>query len=289
MLRSAPVRAGVVAVAVAMAALPGASRPASASGTAATVNGESISVDEFEDTVADVAEAGFIQLTGDGDLVGGDEARAVLGEMISNAALRQALEADGVDPDEGAGAADPSRPDLLNDGERYRALLGETGAFDLSAVQEEYESTASANGMMCAVVMLPADEDAAEDAEAALDDGGDFADVAAELGIQVGGLGGGATQACAPTDGLSPEIVDPLTEALGSVEVGEATDAFEIQGSLIIAMAPPFDEVSSQLAGDLVETAVAGVVAAAEVTVDPRYGRWDAATQRVVPLATPAS
>jgi hypothetical protein len=287
--RSAHVRRGLVVASLAVAAVTGGSRPASASGTAATVNGESISVDEFQDTVSDVAAAGFIQLTEGGALVGGDEARAVLGEMITNLALRQQLEADGIDPDQGADEADPSQPDLLNDSERYRQLLGETGAYDLSAVEEEYESTGGANGLLCAVVMLPADEATAEEASAALADGGEFSDVAADLGIQIGGLGGGEAQPCAPTDGLDPQVLDPLAEALDAVEVGEATEAFEIQGSQVIAMAPPFDDVSSALAGDVVEAAVDDVVAAAVVTVDPRYGRWDAAAQRIVTLATPAT
>jgi hypothetical protein len=279
----------VVGVALAMAAVPGGSSTASASGTAANVNGESISVDDFEDTVTDVADAGFIQLTADGGLVGGEEARAVLGEMITNLALRQHLEAEGVDPDEGADEADPGQPDLLSDGERYRQLLSETGAFDLSAIEEEYTATGGANGMLCAVVMLPVDEATAEQVTEALADGGEFNDVATELGIQVGGLGGGAAQPCSSTAGLNPAVLDPLTEALGAVEVGEPTDVFEVQGSQVIAMAPPFEDVSSALAGDLVEAAVDEVLAAADVTVDPRYGRWDAATQRVVTLSTPAS
>ena len=288
-LRSVRVRAGVVGVALAMAAVPGGSSTASASGTAATVNGESISVDDFQDTVTDVAEGGFIQLTADGGLVGGEEARAVLGEMITNVALRQQLEAAGIDPDEGADEADAGQPQLLSDGERYRQLLGETGAVDLTAIEEEYTATGGANGMLCVVVMLPGDEATAEEAAAALADGGEFTDVATELGIQVGGLGGGAAQPCASTEGLNPTVLDPLTEALGAVDIGEPTDVFEVQGSQVIAMAPPFDAVSSALAGDLVETAVDEVLAAADVTVDPRYGRWDAATQRVVTLSTPAS
>ena len=44
------------------------------------------------------------------------------------------------------------------DSERYRQLLGETGAFDLTAIEEEYTATGGANGMLCVVVMLPGDE-----------------------------------------------------------------------------------------------------------------------------------
>jgi len=286
-------RTGVVLAALAAVVGAGGSSPASASGTAATVNGHTISVDDFTDTMQEIAAAGYIQLSGDGALATGDQARLVLGEMISNEVLRQSLEAAGVDPGadapEGTDAGAASQPALLTDGQRYRDLLGQTGAFDLSELQEEYEASGEANGQVCAVVMLPADGDAADEAVAALAEGGDFTDVAADLGVQVGGVGGSADAPCGAVDSISSDVLDPLREAIADVGVGEPTDVVEIQGSPIIAYAPPFDEVSTTLAGDLVQAAVDDLLRSADVSVDPRYGRWDSASGRVVPLSTPVA
>jgi hypothetical protein len=268
-------------LAVGVLAGPGGGRPAVASDAAATVNGVAISVDDLTDTLEALGATGSVS---------GDDARSVLTQMISNEAVRQALEAAGVDPDSGAEADDPAAPAIVADRDRYVALLGETGAVDTEAVRDEYEQTGSAGGLLCLRLFVVTDVEAGEEAMDQLDDGAAFADVAVENDPTFATTGGSVTgdpnQLCFDPTGLT-EAAAPIVDAVSEAGAEQPVGPIETEIATVIAIAPPFDEVSGELDDDLVGPVIADIVANADVSVAPRYGRWDSATSTVVPLGQP--
>ena len=74
-----------------------------------------------------------------------------------------------------------TRPAVIADRSRYAELLGETGAFDVDAAARASTSRRrSAGGLMCLRLFVVEDVDAGDEAMDDLDDGAEFADVAAE-------------------------------------------------------------------------------------------------------------
>ena len=55
----------------------------------------------------------------------------------------------------------------------------------------------------------------------------------------------------------------------------------------VIAVIPPFDDVRSQFADAAFGPAIEEMLADAEISIDPRYGRWDSSTGSVVALDEP--
>lgn len=124
----------------------------------------------------------------------------------------------------------------------------------------------------------------------AYESGATFADVAAEFsndpdiaasGGELAAIIGGE---CVPPDSLNPDLVGLLTD----IPVGSMV-LQEFSGGLLILQLKPFAELAAdsqqQVASSLVTDAdLAAVFEDAEITVDPRYGRWDAATFSVVPM-----
>lgn len=274
---------------IALAALllgPGSSRPAAAADSPAiaddsivSVNGESVSADELEDLLEEWGVTG--------PTIPGVETRNLLTELIRTEALRQMVERRGLDPGERADAGSAQDPGFLRDQARYEALLA-----DLDDVRAEYEENAGvAAGQICLQFIGFADGDAAEEAMSEIDEGGDFDEVGAaadESYAERGGfLGQSAAQPCLPSDGPIAEE-DALLDAVAEVPVGDAAGPIEItEDFFVIARAAPFDSVASAFAAGTADAEVAEFLADADVTVDPRYGRWDAETQSVVPLGEP--
>ena len=81
----------LVVAAAAVVAGPASVEPAAAADDAATVNDASISVDEFEEFVAALADAGLTDFAADesSSTVGGDPGRAALSLLVTNEAQRQ--------------------------------------------------------------------------------------------------------------------------------------------------------------------------------------------------------
>jgi hypothetical protein len=272
-------------VAVAIAVAPAGSQPVTAAGgDVATVNGQGISQDDFEATIEDLQERqGAVT-----DTITGEQARVVIREMVVNEVLRQRLVAEGIDPE--AGELDDSTAVVLAERTHYQELLAEAGVLDLDAVQAEYEETGEAGGLLCLRLFVVADTDAGDEAMERLDDGEEFADVAADYDEQfaasAGSITGEPTQPCIDPTELT-EAAAPIVEALLDAGIGTPVGPIETEVATVIAVIPPFDEVRGQFEDAAFGPAIEEMVAEADVTIDPRYGRWDAAGATVVALDEP--
>jgi hypothetical protein len=76
-------------------------------------------------------------------------------------------------------------------------------------------------------------------------------------------------------------------DAVADVGAGKPAGPVDTEIGTVIVIAPPFDEVSDALDDELLAGALAGIIAEADVQIDPRYGRWDAAAGSVVALGQP--
>ena len=147
---------------------------------------------------------------------------------------------------------------------------------------------------MCVRHIVVESEAAAAEVLEDVQDGADFAELAAEVSIepaaaQTGGaLQGDDGSACIPL-AQAQGAVDPLlvAGAAGAVP-GSPTGPVESSFGWHVVEARPWDEVEEsvvalydQAAGDVGFT---GYLATADIEVDPRYGRWDPLVQTIVAL-----
>ena len=278
--------AALVAALVGVIAAPPTvqSAPASAADGVATVNSTRITFDRFAEAVEGVGAVDFAV---------GERARVVLGDLIVNVVLRDFLTANGVEPARSASAV--TARDFGVDAairEAYQAQLAGITAPAVEPSPEQYDEDPTAYGVVCLRLLLVADEDAAndaldairggaaEDVEAVFDDAGGSADVQCLSLTELGEL--------APT--VLTSVADAASgQVLGPLPAGNGFQVIEV---------PSFDEVSTTLqeylddppssaAGAPTSTAQLlfdGRLFDADVTVNPRYGRWDRVTATVVPL-----
>jgi len=113
----------------------------------------------------------------------------------------------------------------------------------------------------------------------------------------------GAFGECATRESIVAGLIPEAGELIASAEVGVPTDSITLEGGVVAFFQleegedPTFDDVRDQIVQSLVgsgtpgEAALAGLVeehlASADVSVDPRFGRWDADALQVVPPAGP--
>lgn len=172
--------------------------------------------------------------------------------------------------------------------ERARALYDENLALFEDAV--------------CIQQIATTDEASAQDAAARLADGEDFAAVAQATSVQPDLAVEGNEASCIPRENMRGVFGDDVDDA----GVGDLLGPADGQGAWIIVRiwderALEFEDVREQLLQSVGETespeqavnaAVAAHLAAMDVTVDPRYGTWDATTGSVIapvdPLVDPA-
>lgn len=285
------VAALVAALLGAIAAPPAVqSAPASAADGVATVNSTRITFDRFAEAVEAV---GAVEGVGAGDFAEGERARVVLGDLIVNVVLREFLTANGVEPARSASAV-AARDFGIDNAIRqaYQAQLAGLTVAPVEPSPEQYDENPTAYGVLCLRLLLVADEDAANDAVDALRSGA-AEDVDAAFDV----AGGRADVQCLSlTDmgELAPTVLASVSDAgsgqvLGPLSAGSGFQVIEV---------PSFDEVSTTLqeylddpppsaAGAPTSTAQLlfdGRLFDADVTVNPRYGRWDRLTATVVPL-----
>lgn len=178
------------------------------------------------------------------------------------------------------------------------AVLGsaDAQAFDrlrgtlVDPAEAETQYSQGTSGVVCPRAIPVA---AAEDGAAALqsyESGVSFADVAAQYSNDPGiAESGGELTAiiggeCVAPEGLNPDLVALLDEIpVGSVALRD------ISGGFLILQRKSFAELSDgsqqQIAASLVTNDdLAAAFEDVQITVDPRYGRWDADSLSVVPM-----
>lgn len=297
------VASGLVA-AIAVAA-PGSSGPAYAGDDVASVNGESISVEDFDAVAEDLGAAGVTPAVS-GATVSADAGRQILAVMILNSLRGQFLAERGEPLTDGElatqlDAAEQQNPNLAGVGgevlathfaytERFAQLAAPTEA-ELAAI---YDDSPAQTGVLCLnVISIVGDADGAADA---LRNGASASDVVAEAGngsrvqdecLSLGELGLSVPGLFHDLLELHPgELLDPITTSTGH-QILQIAAFDDIASELVGYYAdPPVSPGTGQpqTAGELL---LMGYVVTADVSVNPRYGRWDAATVSIVPLGQP--
>ena len=282
------------------------------SAAVASVDGHDIDADDYEAILVDATAAASItgitldETTG---TVEGDAARAVLQVLIRDAATSSYL------ADAGQPITDADREEVLASvGEGERAQLDEMSAeltrlvVDNSALnvalqrvqppteselQRRYEERPVSTGALCLRHILVGSEDEAREILDELAAGGDFARLAEERSSdEASAANGGALgvddQECldlaTARQSLDPQFVAGAFDARAGVPTGPV----ETQFGWHVILARPFDEVGSALGARYEDNAGAlgldGALATADVTIDPRYGSWNAVTGSIVGL-----
>lgn len=183
-------------------------------------------------------------------------------------------------------------------------VAGVTSMDDLSAVTGEAVTMAVAplsdearavyeTGLDSPLVCLraiPLDEDtSADEVLAALDAGQSFADAASTFAVDPSLAEGGGVltdqsgNECFPTTGLTPELVEAMTDA--GAEVGTPVAVELATVSAVILLRPWEEFPATQMGGlvpDQLKSLMTDLVDGSDVWVDSRYGAWDAATASVV-------
>ncbi len=288
---------------------------------AATVNGDSINRSTFDDQLetyaandaflARVSQAGQGAVEGNGDgTVSADFARQVLQREIVLLVVQQENAARGVTvtPEIEAAAREDviaqfgleafdafpkSFQDTLVDQNAQVFLLRAHvagNALDDGALQAVFDEDPSQFAEVCAAHILVATKAEAEDVAARLDDREDFATVAAEVSTDTGSAASGGNLGCVARGVTVPEFED----ALFATPEGEISDPVETQfGFHVIEVlqhnAPTFEAakplVLQKVLSDSNEgfnTVLNEKLAAADVSIDARYGRWNPSLSLVV-------
>jgi hypothetical protein len=273
---------------------------------AASVDGTEISRDDFEDTLTVLAanseSTGIEEDIATGS-VPGDTGRNVLNVLVTATASEQYLAAAGeAVSDAERDAVDSSLADdsplrglpddvfeLVVDLQAAGAARGRVAAADAEA---KYEASPADLGVMCVRHIVVEDEETAAEVLAELEDGADFAELAAERSVepsaaQTGGaLANPQTGEPCLTIEAAEASFDPAFVAGARAAVpGQPTEPVESSFGWHVILARPFDEVEESVVAIHGSQLFADYLAQADINVDPRYGRWDGESGQVVGLA----
>lgn len=210
---------------------------------------------------------------------------AEIGATVSEADRQAALEALGPQ----AANAPQLVVDLLVDSRASTATLGRVAA-ESGEAQAAWEAAPAELGLLCVRHILVETEEEAQEVLAELEEGADFAELAAERSIEPAAAdSGGAIEAtpgqpCIPLQqaqgGLDPVFVSAALQAVPGTPAGPVQTSFGWH----VILARPYDEVAAAVdpvvGGRQLQEHLEGV----GVEVDPRYGRWDAAAGTIVAL-----
>jgi hypothetical protein len=132
----------------------------------------------------------------------------------------------------------------------------------------------------CVRHILVGDEATAQEVLGLLDDGGDFATLAAEYSTGPTGPNGGDL-GCVPSDGYVPEFA----AAVDAATVGEVVGPVQTQFGWHVLVVEGFEETTSD-PNQYLNTKIGDTLASLSVDVDPRLGSWDDVNLSIVPTAT---
>ena len=298
----------LVVAAVALAA-PGSARPTFAADDAASVNGETISVEDFEAMVEAAGQVAPDYAPNPAtDTIGAAQGRELLKIMILTR-IRPGLlaehdleltdddvaaaEASVTENEQGNALPEPLRSELVND-TALSAAVAQLPVPDEAALAALYDESPAQTGVMCLnVISIVGD---AEHAADELRGGASANDVVAEAGN-----GSRVQDECLSLGELGLSVPGLFHEHI-ELRPGELLDPIETSNGHQILQVASFDDIAGELVGYFADPPVSpgtgqpqtvgdlllmGYVVTADVSVNPRYGRWDAATVSVVPLGQP--
>jgi parvulin-like peptidyl-prolyl isomerase len=301
-----------VVVALAAAACGGG-----AGDTAATVNGEQITVADVEglrvregstidktqfaeDLRTAIVETIAIQAASEqfGIAPTDEEGTARLEELraeyqAQGQDLDQLLESQGIPPER---ALEFARLEIL------QRQVAEQLAADAEPIPEEeiqalYDQQALGNYEVCLQHVLVATAEEAEEVVARLEAGEDFATVAEEVSTDPSAAENGGNLGCAPASQYVPEFAQAAIDAevgsvVGPVESEFGFHVIKVDDRTETGAVPPFEEARAQILEQLEGQRDAGLfeqwfrdaVIAADVQVEAEYGTWAAEPE---PTVTP--
>ncbi len=153
-------------------------------------------------------------------------------------------------------------------------------------LESMYAGSPASTGHMCIRLVTLKSRDEARAMIEAVNDGGDFASLATKSGAAAGGtVTGGNDNDCVAISALNARIGTVAVRALLDAPVGRPTEAFEDEEGWHVAIHRPVDEVKADLAAALAsepgQHLTSGLLATADVRVNPVYGTWNRVTARV--------
>jgi foldase protein PrsA len=271
-------RLGVIAAATAALALSGCGT-FSDNDVVAKVGDDELTDDEVQQlldgTVEETEEVPY------------DAATAAISNWIIDRVLRADLAANdsGIDEVDGELTGDSLRTSFDASFAAWTTL--EAGDIPPSRIAGSYGSGPSESGMVCASHILVATEDTADEILDRIDDGDEFADLAAEYSTDPGSAASGGALPCASLTTFANTYVPEFTSAVVEADVGDVVGPVESQFGYHVIWIRPFDDltdadIDALLADALVRFSFA--VDDAEVWVDPRFGEFDV-SRGLVPVA----
>jgi hypothetical protein len=216
-----------------------------------------------------------------------DAANAAISNWIIDRVLRADLAAnDGaIDEVEGELTGDSLRTSFDASFGAWSTMTG--GDIPPGRIAATYGSGPSESGMVCASHILVADEDTANEVLDGLDDGDEFAELAAEYSTDPGSAESGGALPCSSLTTFANTFVSEFTSSVLEAETGDVIGPVESQFGYHVIWVRPYDELSDAdvdtlLADPLVRFSFA--VDDAGVWVDPRFGEFDV-SRGLVPVA----
>jgi hypothetical protein len=289
----------------ATASLPSA-QPAAAGDDAATVNDVNISVDEFEQFVTALADAGLQQYapTAGSQTLDGEAGRSLLTVLVMNEARGQFLAAAGQQPvseaeiegvyeqlgtDHPLQALEGDARAAVAEDSVYASRLDAIAVPDVETLREQYEASPASLGVYCATAVSVASRDDAEAVVQSVADGSTAEEAAADVGSS-----GVSDWQCTPISSVTDPV---LHDSLASAGPGEAVGPVSTADGLVVLIVDTFDDAAPKLENfflrleDGGETSAGfvlfqGFLLGADITINPRYGRWDPSSGSIVPLGT---
>jgi hypothetical protein len=267
---------------------------------AATINGVGVTIDEFDEAVTELADAGLEQFvpSPSSRTIDGEAGRSLLTILVMNEARGQFLADAGAEPVteadieavyDGLAADHPfqalggtARVAVAED-QLYVERLGAIEP-DVAALQERYEESPASLGVYCATAVTVADTEQAEAVIAAIEDGATPEDAGGESVTD--------WQCSTLASVADPVLLNSLLEAQPGDAVGPASTG----DGLVVLVIDDFDTAAPKLENfflrleDESTGATAGSVMfqgfllGSDITVDPRFGRWDPTTGTIVAL-----
>lgn len=186
--------------------------------------------------------------------------------------------------------------DLISDTQDtvIASAMARATAIEPSELERRYAIDPGSTGFLCLRHILVDTEAEARDVIAELDAGADFAELARERSTEeVAATTGGALAdrdaACVPTSQYA-QAFDPVFTAAAHATPGTTLSApVETAFGWHVIMHRPWDEIGGEIVAAHAADATGqhrldARLAGDDIRVDPRYGRWNPATNRVEPI-----
>jgi len=270
---------------------------------AVSFNGDSVSIESFEKTIAQLADAK--QITLENGIATGDVSRSVLGAMLRGVATSQIVKQynesvttednDAVlaqmKLDPGFDALGPDLKDLILSMNAEDLALARIKAPAEKDVAAMYEQSPASLGALCVQHILVKGSATANKVIKLLSDGGDFKKLAGEYSIEpnageTGGVLGSADGDCLLLSDYQAQFDAGFTAGALAAKPGVPSGPVKSSFGYHVILVRPYADIASSLNALLAKTPgqmlVVGSLATKTVTVSSQYGHFDAATNKIV-------